>query len=79
MSDEVKMLTSKKFRMVVIGMIGVMLVFLVSMLVIVLKPEIAGSVTSVASVAITALGGLVGIYTAAQGAADFKTATPESK
>ena len=65
---------SKKYTMVVFGLIIVIVVFAGSAVLLLFKPSIASSVTPLAQVVVTAVSGLVGVYCASQAAVDWKTA-----
>jgi hypothetical protein len=57
---------SKKFRMVIIGIVSSMVIFFASIGSMVFKAEIAASVASLSQIIVTAIGGMVAIYAGAQ-------------
>ena len=59
--------------MSIIGLSCVMLVYLFSLLVSVIKPEIASHIVSLSTLVITFMGSLVGAYTIGQSFVDWKT------
>lgn len=63
---------SKKYRMVAHGMWSVIGLFCAAAGVCIVKSDIAGPITSLATVAVTAVGGLVSVYAGAQAAVEFK-------
>lgn len=64
---------SKKFRMTIIGLVCVMFIFLLSIIAMVLKPEIAPSISPFASVIVPSIAGFVAVYTGSQAYSDGKT------
>lgn len=64
---------SKKYRMTVAGLVGVLFLFLVSAGVVFFKPDTASFLLPLAQVAIPSVGGLVAVYSGAQAAVDWKT------
>lgn len=70
---------SKKYRMVVMGLIGVLFIFLVSVGTMIFKTELAASVTSLASIVVASLGGLVAVGIGSQAAVDWNTTSSLSK
>lgn len=63
---------SKKYRMVAHGMWSVIGLFCAAAAVCIFKSDIAGPITSLATVAVGAVGGLVSVYAGAQAAVEFK-------
>lgn len=63
---------SKKWKMAIIGLKGIAGFFTVGTLMFVFRPEQAGQITTMVQIAMTAWGGVVGIYLGAQGSVEFK-------
>lgn len=59
--------------MSLIGLSSVMSVFVLSLIAVMYKPEVATSVASLAQMVVLAVGGLVSIYAGSQAAVDWKT------
>lgn len=64
---------SKKWRMTMIGLKGIAGFFVVGALLLMFQPMIAAHVATLVQFALTAWGGIVGLYLGAQGSVDFKT------
>lgn len=64
---------SKKWRAMMIGAKGVAGFFLITMVMIMFQPTLASQLTTLFQFAVTAWGGLFGIFMGATGAVDYKT------
>jgi hypothetical protein len=63
---------SKKWKMTILGLQGIAGFFAVGALMFIFKSSIADKVTTLTQIAITAWGGIVGIYLGAQGTVEYK-------
>lgn len=64
---------SKKYRMTVIGLIAVFLIFVLTAGVFMYNPVNAGTFLSFAQTVITAVGGMVAAFSVAQAAVDYRS------
>lgn len=63
---------SKKWKMAIIGLKGIAGFFIVGTAMFVFRPAIAPTMTTMVQVAMTAWGGIIGIYLGAQGTVEYK-------
>lgn len=64
---------SKKWRMTVIGLLGIGFFFVAGVLVLFLKPDLIAQMTSLVSLTTVSWTGLISLYVGAQGVVDYKT------
>jgi hypothetical protein len=63
---------SKKFQLIKWGMVGTIGVFILSAILLFVKPDLAGNLTSLAQIVITAYAGLVAVGCGSIAAVDFR-------
>lgn len=63
---------SKKFKLLMRGVYGILFIFVIACILLYLKPDIATPISSLAQGAVLALGGVVGIGCGSIAAVDFK-------
>lgn len=68
------MTTSKKYTMTIIGLILIVAIFASCQVLLFFKPTLAGAMVPFAQIVVAAISGLVGVYTGAQAAVDWKNA-----
>lgn len=66
---------SKKWRLVNRGMLGVLGIFIVSALLLFVKPDLAGNLTTLAQIVVTSFAGLVAVGCGSIAAVDFKNSS----
>jgi len=64
---------SKKWRMAIIGLRGIIVLFILGMIMFYIKPDLATQVATVLQFTVTGWSGIIALYIGAQGAVDATT------
>lgn len=70
------MISQKKFTMTIVGLILIMIVFLSCAFFLYFQATLAAQMIPFAQIVVTTISGLTAVYTGAQAAVDWKSASP---